>query len=119
MERESAMKREKEKLSKGAASGMVALVFLVLGFQLAIFVVKVVERPPRAEDAWSEPGMTERSEVVAGVGPGMTEKSAAGMTERSAVDMAGGSSSGMTERSAAGAGQELGRMAGYELGRTD
>lgn len=43
------MKREKEKLSKGAASGMVALVFLVLGFQLAIFVVKVVERPPRAE----------------------------------------------------------------------
>ena len=68
------MKREKEKLSKGAASGMVALVFLVLGFQLAIFVVKVVERPPRAEDAWSEPGMTERSEVVAGVGPGMTEK---------------------------------------------
>ena len=53
------MKMEKEKLSKGAASGMVALVFLVLGFQLAIFVVKVVERPPRAEDAWSEPGMTE------------------------------------------------------------
>ena len=98
------MKREKEKLSKGAASGMVALVFLVLGFQLAIFVVKVVERPPRAEDARSEPGMT--------------EKSAAGMTERSAVDMAGGSSAGMTERSAPGVGPELGRMAGTELGRT-
>ena len=113
------MKREKEKLSKGAASGMVALVFLVLGFQLAIFVVKVVERPPRAEDAWSEPGMTERSEVVAGVGPGMTEKSAAGMTERSAVDMAGGSSSGMTERSAPGVGPELGWTAGSELGRTE
>ena len=99
------MKREKEKLSKGAASGMVALVFLVLGFQLAIFVVKVVERPPRAEDAWSEPGMT--------------EKSAAGMTERSAVDMAGGSSSGMTERSAAGAGQELGRTAGAGPGMAE
>ena len=121
------MKREKEKLSKGAASGMVALVFLVLGFQLAIFVVKVVERPPRAEDARSEPGMTERSEVVAGVGPGMTEKSAAGMTERSAVamtersavDMAGGSSSGMTERSAPGFGPELGWTAGSELGRTE
>ena len=98
------MKREKEKLSKGAASGMVALVFLVLGFQLAIFVVKVVERPPRAEDARSEPGMT--------------EKSAAGMTERSAVDMAGGSSSGMTERSAQGVGPELGWTAGSELGRT-
>ena len=98
------MKREKEKLSKGAASGMVALMFLVLGFQLAIFVVKVVERPPRAEDARSEPGMT--------------EKSAAGMTERSAVDMAGGSSSGMTERSAQGVGPELGWTAGSELGRT-
>ena len=99
------MKREKEKLSKGAASGMVALVFLVLGFQLAIFVVKVVERPPRAEDARSEPGMT--------------EKSAAGKTERSAVDMAGGSSSGMTERSAPGFGPELGWTAGSELGRTE
>ena len=99
------MRKEKEKLSKGAASGMVALVFLVLGFQLAIFVVKVVERPPRAEDAWSEPGMT--------------EKSAAGMTERSAVDMAGGSSSGMTERSAAGAGQELGRTAGAGPGMAE
>lgn len=37
----------KEKLSKGAASGMVALVFLILGFQLAVFVIKVLERPPR------------------------------------------------------------------------
>ncbi|MCR5710008.1 MAG: helix-hairpin-helix domain-containing protein [Bacteroidales bacterium] len=35
----------KEKLSKGAASGMVALVFLVLGFQIAVFVIKVIERP--------------------------------------------------------------------------
>lgn len=77
------MRKEKEKLSKGAASGMVALVFLVLGFQLAIFVVKVVERPPRAEDARSEPGMTERSEVVAGVGPGLTERSQPGVAGKS------------------------------------
>lgn len=35
----------KEKLSKSAASGAVALIFLILGFQLAIFVLKVVERP--------------------------------------------------------------------------
>ena len=43
------MKRKegKDALSKGAASGMVALVFLVLGFQLAIFVVKVVQRPAK------------------------------------------------------------------------
>ena len=38
-------KEAKAHMSKGAASGMVALVFLILGFQLAIFVVKVVERP--------------------------------------------------------------------------
>ena len=43
----SDMRREnQDKLSKTAASGLVALVFLVLGFQLAIFVVKVVERSP-------------------------------------------------------------------------
>lgn len=42
------MKREKkEQLSKGAASGVVALIFLVLGFQLALFVIKVAERPRR------------------------------------------------------------------------
>ena len=38
------MKREKdatkEKISKSAASGAVALIFLILGFQLAIFVMK-------------------------------------------------------------------------------
>ena len=58
------MRREKEKkerLSKGAASGMVALVFLILGFQLALFVVKIVERCP------VKPGMTGVVE------PGMTD----------------------------------------------
>lgn len=41
------MRREKkDKLSKTAASGIVALVFLVLGFQIAFFVVKVMERSP-------------------------------------------------------------------------
>ena len=57
------MRREKkEKLSKSAASGMVALVFLVLGFQLAIFVVKVIERPrcpvKPGMTSWVKPGMT-------------------------------------------------------------
>ena len=65
------MRREKkEKLSKSAASGMVALVFLVLGFQLAIFVVKVIERPrcpvkpgmTSGLDVTSEPGMTDIDE---------------------------------------------------------
>ena len=44
------MKREKhQRLSKSAATGTVALIFLILGFQLALFVVKVVERPSREE----------------------------------------------------------------------
>jgi DNA uptake protein ComE-like DNA-binding protein len=40
-----AMKGANEHGTRGAASGLVALVFLVLGFQLAIFVVKVMEGP--------------------------------------------------------------------------
>ena len=40
----------KDRLSKGAASGMVALVFLILGFQLAVFFLKVVERCPVGPD---------------------------------------------------------------------
>ena len=47
------MKKEteerREKLSKSAASGAVALIFLILGFQVAIFVMKVVQRLPSAE----------------------------------------------------------------------
>ena len=39
----------KEKLSETAASGIVALIFLILGFQLAVFVMKVVQRPAPAE----------------------------------------------------------------------
>ena len=39
----------RNKLSESAASGMVALVFLILGFQLALFVTKVVRRPAKSE----------------------------------------------------------------------
>lgn len=61
------MRREKkEQVSKGAASGMVALVFLILGFQLAIFVVKVMERPG---DARPEPDMTGQLEPGQGAPP--------------------------------------------------
>ena len=59
------MRREKqEKLSKSAASGLVALVFLILGFQLALFVVKVVERPAESP---VEPGMTQDAEPAGNV----------------------------------------------------
>lgn len=44
------MRREKkEKLSKSAASGTVALIFLILGFQIAVFVIKVIDRPAAPE----------------------------------------------------------------------
>lgn len=72
------MKGAKERLSKTAASGMVALVFLVLGFQLAIFVIKVVERPLAAGDARSEPGMTQRSASDMTQSPAMEASEAAG-----------------------------------------
>lgn len=52
--------KEGEKQSKGVASGMVALVFLVLGFQLAVFVIKVVERPERRV----EPGKTATTDAA-------------------------------------------------------
>jgi DNA uptake protein ComE-like DNA-binding protein len=50
------MKAAGDKMSKSAASGLVALVFLVLGFQLAIFVVKVIERPQAGEAAGDSRG---------------------------------------------------------------
>lgn len=50
------MKREKkEQFSKTAASGIVALVFLVLGFQLAVFTLKIIERPNAREAAGGVP----------------------------------------------------------------
>lgn len=44
----------KRKLSKGAASGATAIIFLFIGFQAAIFVLKVLERPPVVEPAQEE-----------------------------------------------------------------
>ena len=44
------MRREKkEELNRSAASAVVAVVFLVLGFQIAVFVTKVLDRPAVAE----------------------------------------------------------------------
>ena len=59
------MKAAGDKLSKGAASGMVALVFLVLGFQLAMFVIKIIDRPAAAP--LPESMKSEASEVAGGV----------------------------------------------------
>ena len=64
------MKEAKDRMSKGVASGIVALVFLVLGFQLAVFVIKVVERPP--ERCRVEPGMTKGEPGMTKVEPGDT-----------------------------------------------
>ena len=80
------MRREKqEKLSKSAASGLVALVFLILGFQLALFVVKVLERPASVEmpgqaghDVESQAGNNEPAVVASPPAPtgGLTKDSA-------------------------------------------
>ena len=62
------MKGANDHVSKGAASGMAALVFLVLGFQLAIFVVKVVEIPGQARnDVTYEKAASAASEAAGGV----------------------------------------------------
>ena len=58
----------KEKLSKSAASGAVALIFLILGFQLAIFVMKVVERPS-VQESPAEMGGYGAEAPVEGVRP--------------------------------------------------
>ena len=39
----------KKRATEGAANGAVALVFLIIGFQLAIFTTKILERPSAAE----------------------------------------------------------------------
>ncbi len=92
------MRREKkEKLSKSAASGMVALVFLVLGFQLAIFVVKVIERPrcpvkpgmTSGLDVTSEPGMTDIDERQSSAASETTGRSKYGGYERPAKSYGG------------------------------
>ena len=43
------MGEARDRRTKNGATGVVALVFLVLGFQLAVFVIKVIERPQAAE----------------------------------------------------------------------
>ena len=76
----------RKKLSESAASGMVALVFLILGFQLALFVTKVVQRPAKVEAVASEAGSSD-TVVVEGGAPGtevkMSARSASGRPGRS------------------------------------
>lgn len=67
------MKVAGDKLSKGAASGLVALVFLVLGFQLAIFVIKVIERPVSPDAT----GIAEASETTGDVRSSETDETSA------------------------------------------
>ena len=65
---------------------MVALVFLILGFQLALFVTKVVQRPAKVEAVASEAGSSD-TVVVEGGAPGtevkMSARSASGRPGRS------------------------------------
>lgn len=48
----------KKRATEGAAGGAVALVFLIIGFQLSIFVTKVVERPATPQTGEPQPEAT-------------------------------------------------------------
>lgn len=43
-------RKNRKQPSDAVASGIVALIFLILGFQLAVFVMKVVQKPAAVED---------------------------------------------------------------------
>ena len=71
---------------------MVALIFLVLGFQLAVFVIKVVERPAPAEPESTAPPADSSSAVssaTASQPPAMPSRSKYGGYERPAKSNAG------------------------------
>lgn len=98
------MRREKkDKLSKTAASGIVALIFLILGFQLAIFVVKVVERPPVGA---GDDGVAVAGGDGAAIGGDEADEAADGRSSREHF-----SASGRNARSSGSAKTELGGYA--------
>ncbi len=45
----------KKRLTEGAANGAVALIFLIIGFQLAIFMTKIIQRPVASSTAENSP----------------------------------------------------------------
>lgn len=76
------MRGRDNRMSKGAASGIVALVFLIFGFQLAVFVMKVVQRPSAVVQA--EGPLTRDADVGDGGGTPESAREAAGDAVRSA-----------------------------------
>jgi len=86
------MKKEvRNRLSRTAASGTIALVFLVLGFQIAVFVIKVVERPALVRDTPPAPAGPAPDDLPAvpspetGRTPLETGRAAAGRSPRTAL----------------------------------
>ena len=111
------MKREKkEQLSKGAASGVVALIFLVLGFQLALFVIKVAERPRRPE-AVAEADTAAVQEPPAGTSPPAAEAPASAATPSATPAAAPVSKWGGYDRPARPAGKSASRPAQHAARR--
>ena len=49
----------RKRISDSAASGAVALIFLIIGFQAALFFTKVVERPASVEETAAPPAQAE------------------------------------------------------------
>jgi len=83
------MKEEKRKqLSKSAASGTVALIFMILGFQLAVFFMKIVEKPVTVE----EPPISQESKspVCSNEQQIVEKRSASAKTEKAVKSKLGG-----------------------------
>jgi DNA uptake protein ComE-like DNA-binding protein len=114
------MKGANDHVSKGAASGLVALVFLILGFQLAIFVTKVIDRP-RMNDVTNEKASSAASGDRAGELVEIAGRS--GRSGRSPVDTGerdeNQSRVASKHQSPVASGKKAGRLGGYERPATD
>lgn len=99
MEREKKGERKSDALSKSAASGAVALIFLILGFQAALFFVKFIQRP--ALPAANEPqqGIQESREAVQ---EGMQQYAAQAESPQDLLRAAGHDSSRQPQRTGLG-----------------
>lgn len=81
----------KKRLSEHAANGAVALIFLIIGFQLAIFVTKVVERPSSTSTTENSPAAAPPATPQSAPQPSDAYQARRFSSERSKAPAAGGS----------------------------
>ncbi len=104
---------KREKLSKAAASGAVALIFLVLGFQAAIFTGNVFRRAGQAQPAADSAAFVAPGAALPRGGESAGGKAAAAGSSAAAADASdGGSSAGGRTGSAPTQGSPAGNRPG-------